>query len=115
MKNQIKHSPVFIPLRFGAAMILILVALNGCYHYNVHAPNFDPATEYQKKTAHSLFWGLAQKDVSAENCVASHGIDEVRVTTNLGYAIITIATLGIWCPMTVEWKCAKPCQPDDEL
>jgi hypothetical protein len=34
----------------------------------------------------------------------------VRVKTNLGFALVTVATLGIWCPVQVEWKCGKPCQ-----
>jgi hypothetical protein len=31
---------------------------------------------------------------------------EVRVSTNFGFALITVATLGIWAPATVEWSCA---------
>ena len=96
-------------------IVVVMLINQGCYHYHIQAPNFDPATEYKKKTAHSLFWGLAQKNVSAENCAATHGLDEVKVTTNLGFALITVASLGIWCPLTVEWKCSKPCQEEGDL
>lgn len=96
-------------------LVLILFLQQGCYHYPVQAPAADPSTEYKKQTAHSLFWGLAQKNVSAENCQPTPGLAEVRVTTNLGFALATVVTLGIWCPMTVEWRCAKPCQDNGEL
>ncbi len=107
----------FSARRFLQIQLLIWLGtcFQGCYHYHVHAPNFDPATEYRKKTAHALFWGLAQKNVLTENCAVTHGMDEVKVSTNLGFAIITVASLGIWCPMTVEWKCAKPCQDEGDL
>ena len=67
---------------------------------------------------HNLFWGLAIKPkngLNPPNCAAPDpavGFHEVRVTTNLGYSIITVVTLGIWSPMKVEWQCAKPCVPD---
>ncbi|MBK8965730.1 MAG: hypothetical protein R3D58_22375 [Saprospiraceae bacterium] len=91
---------------------LFLFLYSSCYHYRIMAPDFDPATEYQSKTAHSLFWGLIQSQpMRPANCANSNGLDEVRVSTNFGYALITVATLGIWCPVQLEWRCAKPCTP----
>jgi hypothetical protein len=72
MKNQNKPIAVFLSQVWKIGLIVMMSITNGCYHYNVHAPNYDPSTEYKKKTAHSLFWGLAQKDVSAENCTVTH-------------------------------------------
>jgi hypothetical protein len=108
-------------LNLAPGLILALV-LQSCYHYRVSSTNFDPGTEYQRKTVHSYFWGAVQKrdngiDVVTANCdaVKINKIDEVRVTTNIGYALITVATLGIWCPMQIEWKCAKPCTTVGEI
>jgi len=33
----------------------------------------------------------------------------------VGFALITVATLGIWCPMKIVWICSKPCQQIGEL
>ncbi|HKR03127.1 MAG TPA: hypothetical protein VJY62_00720 [Bacteroidia bacterium] len=99
-------------------LVVIVVTTQSCYHYRVTTSNFDPSTGYEKKTVCSLFWGLAQKDVLAVNCdeLKLKSLDEVRVSTNLGYALITVATLGIVCPMTIEWKCPKPCpRPDGDI
>lgn len=110
-------------LRFCVAPALILaLALQSCYHYRVSSANFDPGTEYQRKTVHSYLWGAVQSrdngiDVVTANCdaVKINKLDEVRVTTNLGYALITVVSLGIWCPMQIEWKCAKPCSTIGEI
>lgn len=97
-------------------VLIIVIALTisqGCYNYRVSAFHADPGTEFKEKTVHSLFWGLVQKDtvLFASNCdsLDIKGLAEVNVTTNFGYAVITVATLGIWCPMKVKWKCGKPC------
>jgi len=110
MKQIARQEARRLPVYF---LIPFLFFNNGCYRYRVMAPDFDPATEYESQTMHSLFWGLAQtKALRPPNCAAGNGLDEVRVTTNFGYALITVATLGIWCPMKVEWRCAKPCAPE---
>lgn len=109
-----------IPVRLAKRTLTVLACfalLQGCYHTRINTASFDPSTTYQSKTVHSLFWGLGQEDVVAENCDALkvNGLDEVRVTTNYGYALITVITLGIWCPTQIEWKCSKPCQREGEL
>jgi hypothetical protein len=88
------------------AVLLPLVWTQGCYHYRVIVPQPTPATEYEKKTSHALFWGLVQDETITNNCV-SNTLDEVRVTTNMGYVLVSVLTLGIWVPLEVEWRCAK--------
>jgi hypothetical protein len=97
--------------------MLIVVACSGCYHARINTAHYDPSTNYQSKTVHTMFWGLVQEDVIASNCdsLDVKGLDEVRVTTNYGYSLITVLTLGIWCPTQIEWKCSKPCPREGEL
>jgi Bor protein len=102
-------------LRIGRPMLLtaVIVAGSGCYHTRVFTSG-QPATAYMQKTVHSLFWGLVQQNVeppTTNNCV-SNGMQEVRVTTNLGYAFLTVITLGIWSPMEIEWRCTKQTPPN---
>ncbi|NDU96480.1 hypothetical protein GK108_16485 [Spirosoma terrae] len=98
-------------------MMVLLLSLQSCYHYRVSTSRFDPSTGYQKQTAHSFFWGLVQQNVTAKNCdsLKLKSLDEVRVTTNFGYSLLTVATLGIWSPVQIEWKCPKPCPREGEL
>ena len=92
----------------------LLPVYAGCYHYRVVVPEPEPATDYERRTVHSLFWGLLQEDVGAIDCV-SNAMDEVRVTTNLGYLVVSVVTVGIWVPLDVEWRCAKIPAPDGEI
>jgi hypothetical protein len=96
----------------AAALFLALNA--GCYHYRVRVPDPTPATEPQRKTVHSLAWGLLNKpqEVNAITCEPSNALDEVRVSTNFGYTVLTALTLGFWSPLRVEWRCAK--RPEEE-
>jgi hypothetical protein len=98
-------------------MAVSIILFQSCYHYHITTSNFDASTQYNKKTVSSFFWGLAQQNVTASNCdsLKINSLDEVHVKTNLGFALITVITLGIWCPMTVEWKCAKPCPREGEV
>jgi hypothetical protein len=100
--------------RILAGVALLWTLSTGCYHYYVAAPRSDPATEPQRRTVHSLAWGLVSRPVltSATNCAPSNALDDVRVNHNLGYTLLTVATLGFWAPMQVEWRCAKQQQPD---
>ncbi len=97
------------------AQLFLLVALLGapaCYHYRVQAPQPNPATEAQKETRWAFFWGLVQdKEWRADLCQPSNALDEVKVSTNLGYAMLTVVTLGIVSPMNLEYRCAK--QPSE--
>jgi hypothetical protein len=89
-----------------ALLLIVLFGSQGCYHFRVTAPQPNPATEYEQRTVHVLFWGLLQQDTPASDC-ASNALDEVVTTTNLGYLLISVATVGIWVPMQVKWRCAK--------
>ena len=97
------------------ASIVVILALSGegCYHSRLTVEG-TPATEYEKKTTHALFWGLVQEDVAATNCKGD-GLQEVRVSTNFGYALLSVATLGIWVPLEIEWRCAKAVAPDTSV
>lgn len=80
----------------------------GCYHTRV-VTGSAPATPYAKRTVHQLFWGLYQQNVTppaTDDCVAG-GFQEVRVTTTFLYSAVTVLSLGIWSPITIEWRCAK--------
>jgi len=98
-------------------LLACLIFLKSCYNYHISTSIADPSTHYKTKTVSSFFWGLAQQKVVAANCdsLKINSLDEVHIKNNFGYALITVATLGIWCPMKVEWKCAKPCPREGEI
>lgn len=85
------------------------VSLAGCYTYRVEVPSpVSPGvTEYKGEVLWSLFWGFKQEVPRVDNC-RKLGMSEVKISSNLGFALITIFTLGIASPLKAEWKCAPP-------
>lgn len=113
-----QHPPVLSRLRAWLPLAASLVLLSSCYSYriNTHA---QPGAEFNSVTAHSFFWGLVQnpKEITTPICdsLNANGVALVQVKNNFGYSLITVLTLGIWCPMRIEWKCSKPCQVTGHL
>ena len=96
----------------GRSLLLafaLVASLPGCYTYRVEAPSpVSPGvTEYKGEVLWSLFWGFKQEVPRVDNC-RNLGMSEVKISTNLGFALITIFTLGIASPLKAEWKCAPP-------
>lgn len=102
-------------LLFCACM---LFCCSGCYTYRI-STRAQEGTELSSKQVNAYFWGLVQspKAITTPICdsLNINGMAVVQVKTNLGYALITVATLGIWCPMRIEYKCSKPCQQTSPL
>ncbi len=98
--------------RFQTVIVLCVccLLLTSCYHVRTVADveaqrNANP----RSTTVWVMAWGLVQPRVVASEC-PSHALQDVRTSTNLGYALITVVTLGFVCPLTVEYTCAKPCE-----
>jgi hypothetical protein len=101
----------------------LCLALPGCYSYHVYqvgGPDGrelgnQPSTEWQSATRHALLWGVVRQDVAVDNCQLGSGqrvgIEEVRVDTNLAYLLASVATLGVWVPLRLSWRCARPPVP----
>ncbi|RKH52803.1 hypothetical protein D7X55_21315 [Corallococcus sp. AB049A] len=92
-----------------AAAVLLWVGLSsGCAHYRVQAPGAAgaSATEARSETLWSLGWGLVQERPRVDNC-QDQALAEVTQSTNLGFALISVLTLGLAMPQQVEWRCAK--------
>ena len=92
---------------------------SSCYSYRI-STNAQAGNEASTTTANAYFWGLVQSPkngITTPNCdsLNVNGMADVEVKTNLGYALITVVTLGIWSPMKVSWKCSKPCQKTGSL
>lgn len=91
----------------------ITLMMSGCYTARV-ATLAQPGSEVSGKTVNFFFWGIVQspKRITTPICdsLNVNGMAEVTVKNNFGYSLITVATLGIWSPTRLEWKCSKPYQ-----
>lgn len=104
--------------RIATATALVVggILSGGCYHYRAVAREPASATAVGgsrgvsadgSDTVWSLLWGAVQENPAIDNC-EGQDLAEVTVHTNLGFALITVATLGLVAPAEVEWYCAKP-------
>lgn len=69
-----------------------------------------------KKTTWSFLWGLVQpKDINPNCDSRSNHMNKVTVKNNLGFSLISVATLGIVMPQRMEWCCAPYSPATDTL
>jgi hypothetical protein len=81
-------------------------SLGGCYHYRLAPQNVTPAVRVSKRMVHSLAWGLVQTNVDDKGVCMGNGVTDVVFSTNLGFVLLGVLTLGIWVPSQVEFACA---------
>lgn len=111
----------FAPPLAGLALVLACtLPATGCYTYHVYQTGGpggrelgnQPGTEWKHQTLHAFAWGLVRQDLPVDNCQLVNGqrtgIEEIKVETNLGYVLISGITFGLWVPLEVSWRCAKP-------
>ncbi|PSL49888.1 Bor protein [Chitinophaga niastensis] len=114
-------SPSFRRPGMHGLLLACILCTSSCYSYRIatHAQPATDAAPVNRVRAYSLFWGLLNKPqvISTPVCdsLGVNGVAEVRVKTNFGNTVLTFCTLGIYCPVTIEWKCAKPCAQVDSL
>ena len=105
------------PLRLAAVLAIGLWS-SACatYHvFQVGGPleeGNQPLTEWKSKTLNSFLWGAIRQDLPVDNCKLGDqsrtGIEEVKVESNFGGTVATVLTLGLWRPLKVSWRCARP-------
>lgn len=110
-----KSSPLII-------VILLALALtnNSCstvHVYQAGGPGGreggnQPGTEWKSKRSNTFLWGGIRQDVIVKDCVLGDGsrlnIEEIKVEKNFGSIVATVVTLGIWEPIKISWRCARP-------
>jgi hypothetical protein len=113
-----RHAPA-LPGRRGTSwsytravvLAFLLASAPGCYHYQVAAAGpagANPSTFPQSATLHAVFWGLGQDQTLEHVCAQDEALARVRTTSNFGYTLLTVVTLGMWAPVQVEYACANP-------
>lgn len=69
------------------------------------------ATTMHQTNLNVYFWGgTSQVNIDPGDC-AVDGLAEVRVHRSFCDQLATLLTLGMWQPMTIQWRCAKLAQP----
>jgi hypothetical protein len=103
-------------------LLILTITSNGCSTVHIYqaggpaglAMGSQPGTEWESKRINTFLWGAIRQDVIIKNCVLGDGsrlnIEEVKIEKHFGLIVANIATLGIWEPAKISWRCAKPKQ-----
>lgn len=118
--NMSKYSTSEKPACIAIILMVLSFTNNSCstvHVYQVGGPQGreagnQPGTEWESKSSNTFLWGGIRQDVRIENCVLGDGsrlnIEEMKVEKNFGRIVATVLTLGIWEPVKISWRCAKP-------
>src|SRR6478609_1318962 len=111
-----RSAGLFRALEKPLLAVLLSLASSGCYAYHITGNRVPPATEARSETQVAYVWGFVQpNDIVPPNCPKNVPLAEVTARTNLGYAFLTVVTLGIVSIHELEWRCAKPSGETDVL
>jgi hypothetical protein len=107
-----KKVKFLFPFVFSLAVIGIGTNIQGCSKYTITTTEHNPADVYfKKKVIASYFWSKWNYPQRLADSCGDAGLDEIKITTNLGYSLLHVVTLGCVSLVKVEWKCHKPCSP----
>ena len=71
-----------------------------------------PGTEWESRPSNTFLWGAIRQDVFIDNCKLGDGsrinIEEFKIEKKAPHILATVLTLGLWEPMRISWRCAKP-------
>lgn len=90
-------------------LLFYTLPMQSCSKYTITTSQKDPADiHYKSRVATSYFWGIINKPQSViDTTCGKAGLSDVKFTTNVGYSLLHIVTLGIVNVVKVEWKCQK--------
>jgi Bor protein len=89
------------PLLFAASLFM----LAGCAEHRLIVQRPNPGTPPVEVKSAAIGWGAAQTRTVAK--CDSNIIDEVRVKQNFGQSLLTVLSLGLYMPATIEYVCGN--------
>jgi len=86
-------------------LVAAFTLLSGCAEHRLIVPRPNPTGAPLTVNSEAFAFGTVQP----RNVVQcdTNIIDEVRVKQNIGQALITVLTLGIYMPTTIEYVCGN--------
>jgi hypothetical protein len=118
MKSTIIHPKLRI--FFGAIFLLYIFSNEtGCYTATILTQDAVGSTEISKPvTLHRFLWGLVNSNDTVPES-RHKGLHSVFLHTTCSEAIVTIFTLGIYCPIDYTWTFSltpapKPIHPSEQ-
>jgi hypothetical protein len=87
--------------------VLASLCLSGCYKASFVDPNAVPGARHEEWTSFFLY-GLVGNEERQIREYCQGPVAELRTGANVGTAVVSVVTLGIYTPRKVYVTCAKP-------
>lgn len=108
LKDNAAQCARHLRYRLAVGCLSLLLGLQtGCYHYRVSGEEVPVGSEAKQTTLWSSLWGTRQQNIHTGQTCLDNPTAEVTMSSNFGYALLTVLSLGFVAPIDVEWKCAK--------
>jgi len=101
---------------FFVVIVVLIVGIMGCFPVTIRtnaAQSITDPARPNEGTVHRMFWGYFPLggDYIARDC-SSMSLQRVNVHTSWWETIVTVLTAGIYCPVEVNYLCAKEPSPE---
>ena len=65
-------------------------------------------------TVHGSYYGFVWSAPPVDKCDNGQGLYRARYHTNVSYALVSVFSIGLYVPQTVEWWCDGSLKADTE-
>ena len=86
-------------------LLPVLLIISGCAEHRLTVVRPNPTGAPHLYNSSAVGFGVKQHREAAE--CTTNIIHEVRVKQNLGQALATVLTLGLWMPAQIEYICGN--------
>ena len=99
----------------GYALLLLCccACTQGCATFELEGSgSITPDAITGSETVHGSLYGYRWREFEIEKC-NTDSLFRVEFHTNVAFLLISIASLGLYVPQTVEWWCYTPATEDE--
>jgi len=99
-----------IKLKWYSMLLVMTMELSSCSTVRIRTNAAQPAVRVCKACQGNLnrwLWGYVYNGEYLVNNCTSEALQAVQVKTTFWQGLVTVVTLGVYCPVTVTWACAK--------
>lgn len=113
--NDLLKCPVITNRKRVLLMFLVSLVITACSTLTLDSDaQKTPTSEHGTHTKHGSFYDFVWSEPPAEKCAQGKGLARVRYHTNIVYVLVSVVSLGLYVPQTVEWWCDGSTDSDDE-
>ena len=94
---------------------IMIISMSGCATMTIEGDcQKTPMSKTGTHTVHGSFYNYVWSAPPVEKCENGRCLVRARYHTNALYSLVSVLSLGLYVPQTVEWWCDGSSSPDDD-